>query len=66
MKSKAFERVVDDLEKKVLSQLECAKESIQEEFAFMRERIKSIEAGERDRMTAKFAAITRKVHRGEE
>lgn len=66
MKAKNLERVVDDLEKAILTQLEFAKENIKEEFAFVRDRIKAIEAGERDRMTAKFTLITHKVHRGEE
>lgn len=66
MKTKVFEKIVDDLERAILTQLEFAKESVKEEFDHMRERIKGVEAGERDRMTAKFTLITHKVHRGEE
>lgn len=64
MKAKNLERVVDDLEKAILTQLEFAKENIKEEFASVRDRIKAIEAGEHDRLAAKFDLIKAKVRGG--
>lgn len=64
MRAKNLERVIDDLEKAILTQLEFAKESVQEEIVFVRDRIKAIEAGEHDRLAAKFDLIKAKVRGG--